>query len=166
MKESLLAVADEVCGRTKGPPRHRVTWWWNEEVVKAVGEKRRLFKIWKKSKNGVDKAKAEVDRALYCSAKRSAKRAVYLAQSEQHRVFGEMLESEFENGTLFRAVKQMVGKNRDVVGAGCVKGLDGRIVTDEAEIKERSKDCYDKLLNEEFEWNKEGFNCHGQQGRI
>ena len=54
-------------------------------MAKAVGEKRSLFKIWKKSKNGVDKAKAEVDRALYCSAKRSAKRAVCLAQSEQQR---------------------------------------------------------------------------------
>ena len=90
-------VADEVCGRTKGPPRHRVTWWWNEEVAKAIGEKRRLFKIRKKSKIGVDKA--EVDRALYCSAKRSLKRVAYLAQSEQQRVFGEMLESESENRT-------------------------------------------------------------------
>ena len=93
---------------------------------------------------------------MYCSAKRSAKRAIYLAQSEQQRVFGEMLESEFGNRTLFKAVKQIVGKNRDVVGAGWVKGLDGRIVAGETEVKERWKDYFDKLLNEEFERNKEG----------
>jgi hypothetical protein len=31
-------------------------------------------------------------------------------------VFGGKLHSEFEKGTVFRVVKQMVGKNRDVVG--------------------------------------------------
>ena len=38
LKESLLAAADEVCGRTKDPPIHRVSWWWNEDVAKAVEE--------------------------------------------------------------------------------------------------------------------------------
>jgi hypothetical protein len=69
LKESLLDVADEVCGHTKGPPRHRKSWWWNDEVGKVVDEKRKLYKVWKKSKN-------EEDRVSYCSAKRKAKRAV------------------------------------------------------------------------------------------
>jgi len=149
LKESLLEVSDQVCGRTKGPPRHRKTWWWNDEVAKVVDEKRRLFKMWKKSGT-------EEDRAQYCSAKRNASRAVYLAQSDEQKVFGEMLNAECEKGTLFRIAKQMVGKNRDVVGAGCVKGTDGKIVTDEAEVKDRWKGYFEKLLNEEFEWNKEG----------
>jgi hypothetical protein len=29
LKERPLEVADEVCGRTKGPPRHRGSWRWN-----------------------------------------------------------------------------------------------------------------------------------------
>ena len=33
LKERLLEVADEVCGRTKGPPRHRES-WRNDEVEK------------------------------------------------------------------------------------------------------------------------------------
>jgi hypothetical protein len=59
---------------------------------------------------------------LYCSAKRIAKIAVYLAKSAEHKVFGEMLGSEEKKGTVHRVVKQIIGKNRDVVGAGCIKG--------------------------------------------
>ena len=46
-------------------------------------EKSRLFKMWKKSKN-------EEDRALYCIAKRNARKAVYVAQSDEQKVFGGM----------------------------------------------------------------------------
>ena len=45
LKERLLEVADEVCGRTKGPSRHKESCWWNEEVAKVIDEKRRLFKM-------------------------------------------------------------------------------------------------------------------------
>ena len=57
-----------------------------------IGEKRRLFKIWKKSKT-------EEDRALYCIAKRNARKAVYVVQSDEQKVFGGMLDSEFEQGS-------------------------------------------------------------------
>ena len=40
LKECLVGTADEVCGRTRGPPRHKETWWWNDDVEKAVAEKR------------------------------------------------------------------------------------------------------------------------------
>ena len=35
-----------ICGMTKGPRRHKETWWWNEEVAEAVSDK--------KIKNGGD----------------------------------------------------------------------------------------------------------------
>ena len=149
MKESLLDVADEVCGRTKGPPRHRESWWWNDEVGKAVDEKRKLYMVWKKSKK-------EEDRLLYCSAKRKAKSAVYIAQSGAQKVFGEMLESEDKKGAVHRVVRQIIRKNRDAVGEGCVRGSDGKVITDEVEVKERWKGYFEKLLNEEFEWDKDG----------
>ena len=79
------------------------------------------------------------------------KKAVYVAQSDEQK-----LDLEFEQGTVFRVVKQMVGENKDIVGAGCVKGADGKLVTGEAETKDRWKIYFDKLLNEEFEWNKDG----------
>ena len=33
---------------TKGPRRHKETWWWNEEVAEAVSEKKIKYGRWKK----------------------------------------------------------------------------------------------------------------------
>ena len=38
---------------------------------------------------------------------------------------------EDEKGNVFRVAKQMVKRDRDVVGASCVKGSDGKIVVEE-----------------------------------
>ncbi|MBJ3206163.1 hypothetical protein JGB62_24205 [Salmonella enterica subsp. enterica serovar Give] len=40
MKSISVKAAEEVCGWTKGAPRHRVTWWWNDNVAKAIEENR------------------------------------------------------------------------------------------------------------------------------
>jgi hypothetical protein len=108
-----------------------------------------LYKVWKKSKN-------EEDRVSYCSAKRKAKRAVYIAQSNEQKLFVEMLDSEEKKGMVHRVVKQIVRKNRDVVGVGCIKGSDGKVLTNEGQVKERWRAYFEKLLNEEFEWDKDG----------
>ena len=36
-----METAQDICGMTKGPPRHKETWWWNEEVAEAVRNKER-----------------------------------------------------------------------------------------------------------------------------
>ena len=51
LKRKLLDVASEVCGYTKGKLRHFETWWWNKNVDVGVCRKRKLFKIWKQSRN-------------------------------------------------------------------------------------------------------------------
>jgi len=33
---------------TQGPPRHKETWWWNEEVAEAVRNKKIKYGKWKK----------------------------------------------------------------------------------------------------------------------
>jgi len=43
MKGVWQKATEQVCGWTKGPPRHSETWWWNDEVAKAVEEKRRCY---------------------------------------------------------------------------------------------------------------------------
>ena len=51
LRNCLIDLSDEVCGKTKGGQLHIQTWWWNDEVAEAVREKRRLYKIFDKSKN-------------------------------------------------------------------------------------------------------------------
>src|SRR5580658_6964147 len=45
MKHCLMESADEVCGRSKGGCRHEQSRWWNEEVAKAVREKRECYAV-------------------------------------------------------------------------------------------------------------------------
>ena len=40
MKETWIKGSKQVCGMTKGPPRHKETWWWNRDVEKAVAKRR------------------------------------------------------------------------------------------------------------------------------
>jgi len=43
-----METAQDICGMTKGPRRHKETWWWNEEVAKAVMEKKIKYGKWKR----------------------------------------------------------------------------------------------------------------------
>jgi hypothetical protein len=155
LRECLLEVADEVCGKTKGNQRHSQTWWWNDDVAQVISEKQRLYKLYDKSKKEGDKTKMEENRKLYQVAKCEAKRAVYKAQEEERKKFGEMLDEEDGKGNIFRVAKQIVRSNKDVVGSGCVKDGNGKIVVDDQKILEVWKAHYDKISNEEFMWNKE-----------
>jgi hypothetical protein len=150
LRECLLEVADEVCGKTKGNQRHSQTWWWNDDVAQVISEKQRLYKLYDKSKKEGDKTEMEENRKLYQVAKCEAKRAVYKAQEEERKKFGEMLDEEDGKGNIFRVAKQIVRSNKDVVGSGCVKDGNGKIVVDDQKILEVWKAHYDKISNEEF----------------
>ncbi|XP_065319037.1 uncharacterized protein LOC135927029 [Gordionus sp. m RMFG-2023] len=92
MKKALVMTTEEVCGWTKGPPRHKETWWWNPEVAKAVDEKRRCFKM----------------------AKRNAKKLIAKAQEEKRHEFAKEMECADRIGNMVRMAKQMSGrKNGD-----------------------------------------------------
>jgi len=47
MKKIMMENAQVKCGLSKGPCRHKETWWWNEEVADAVREKKKKFRNWK-----------------------------------------------------------------------------------------------------------------------
>ena len=155
LKECFLGVAEEVCGNTRGRQRHSETWWWNDEVAKSVEEKRRLFRIYDKSKRGTDRQRADEDRNRYVEAKRAARREIAKAKEVERRKFGEILDEADEKGTIFRVAKQVVRNNRDVIGGGCIKDTNGEVVVDEQKVLERWREYYEKLSNEEFPWNKE-----------
>ena len=140
LKDSLLVAADQVCGRTKGPARHKETWWWNAETAEVVAEKRKLYGVWKNSKK-------EEDKEAYNQMKGKARRVIAKAQAVERQKFGETLEREDEKGKVFRVAKQIIGKNKDVVGGGCVKDEKGEIVTEDEQIKEVWRKYFEKLLN-------------------
>jgi hypothetical protein len=147
LKACLLDSARITCGYTKGPPRHKQTWWWNKDVALAVESKRLLFKWWQSTRS-------ETDKATYQTAKRRARKEVASAKEAERVKICTGLEEAEGKGNLFRVVKQMRDKNKDVVGGGAVKDGSGRIVTEEDKVREVWQEYFRNLLNEEFEWDK------------
>ena len=81
MKENLLTAAEEVCGRTRGKPRHAETWWWNEECAEAVHKKKILFDAQEKAKvAGVSEDEMKKAVYEYSVAKRDAKKVISRAK--------------------------------------------------------------------------------------
>ena len=52
--KGMMETAQDICGMTKGPPRHKETWWWNEKVPEAVRNKKIKYGQWKKENTGKD----------------------------------------------------------------------------------------------------------------
>ena len=38
LRNCLLEVSEDLCGKTKGRQRHEKTWWWNDDVAKVIKE--------------------------------------------------------------------------------------------------------------------------------
>ena len=92
---------------------------------------------------------------VYNQMKKYAGKVVYSAKESYGREFGMKLENEAGKGNLFKAVKRIVRQGKDVVGNSSMKNTRGELVTDESEIREVWSSYFEKLLNEEFEWNRD-----------
>ena len=152
LKQCLLEEAVALCGVTKGISRHKETWWWNEEVAALVKEKRRLFNLLKCQQHGKNLATKE----SYNQAKRMAKKAIFNAKNAVRKTFCEDLDREDRKGNVFRVAKQLMRKNRDVVGANCVKDYEGKVVAEDSRLLEVWRAHYDRISNEEFTWDANG----------
>ena len=140
LKTSLLETSDKVCGWTRKRPWRKETWWWDDAVSAAVKEKKIKWKEWKK---GGSKQK-------YLEAKRTAKRAVYLSKKKVDTAKFANVEKN-----IFKIAKHMKGLNREVVGEKCVLNDSGKIATSDAELKSAWREHYNRLLNQENDWDKQ-----------
>ena len=146
MKDSLIEATERSCGWTKGPPRHRETWWWNEAVDQVIKVKRKLWKEWKAGRVGKE---------VYLEAKRRAKRAVYEARTESERKkFGNIENRDDQKQEVFRIAKTMVKDNRDIIGEQCIRNDDGVLAVTEEDKKVAWKSYYEGLLNTENQWDR------------
>ena len=142
IKKDLLASSYTVFGWTKEPPRHSVTWWWNNNVDIAVKEKRRLWKSWKQGGSKED----------YLEAKRTTRRAVYDAKRTAELERSGNLLREADSAQVFKIAKQMTTTNLDIVGDISVGNDTGDLATSD----------HGKHLTwkEEFEENKESLSVN------
>ena len=137
LRDALLKATDKVCGWTKKTQWKEQTWWWNESVGAVIKEKRLKWKEWKRGGS----------KEQYLTAKRCAKRAVYLAK--------KAAEPKLTNvgKNIFKIAKHWKGLNRDVVGEKCVRDDKGKIAFGKDELKTAWQQYHSQLLNHENEWD-------------
>jgi len=70
MKGIIMETAQDICGMTKGPCRHKETWWWNKDVAEAVREKKIMYG--KREKENTKEARMENKKS-----KQNAKRVLF-----------------------------------------------------------------------------------------
>ena len=78
MKKIMRETAQHICGMSKGPCKHKETWWWNEEVAEAVREKKIKY----------TKCKSENSKEAwmeYKKCRQSAKRVISSAKEKKQR---------------------------------------------------------------------------------
>ena len=150
LRDSLLRATEETCGWTKGHARHVQTWWWNGEVKEAIEAKKEKFKEWYKAPAGLEK---ELKRREYNMAKKNAKRTVAKSQQAERKKFGEKLDTEEGQKSVYRIARQMAGEKVDVVGVNCLKSEDGKVLIDPSDVEKRWREYMQKLLNVENDWD-------------
>ena len=101
-----METAQDICGMTKGPCRHKETWWWNEDVAVAVREKKIMYGKWKKENT-------KEARMGYKKSRQNAKRVISSAkEKKQKECANDLNDSECQN-EIFRVAKQMVKERQD-----------------------------------------------------
>jgi len=95
----------------------------------------------------------ELNRKRSQAAKSSVKRAISRVQEAERKEFSEKLDGKYNKGEEFRGDIQMIRQNRDVVGSGCVKNVEGKVAVAEEKALDIWKSYYDKLWNEELVWD-------------
>ncbi|RLN22702.1 uncharacterized protein C2845_PM07G30060 [Panicum miliaceum] len=128
----------------EGKQEGKDTWWWNDEVQRAIKEKKECFKCLH-----LDKSAANIE--SYNLAKRVAKQGVSVAKGKAYDDLYRRLVTKEGEKDIYRMARIRERKTRDIKQIKCIKdGIDRLLVKDE-EIKDRWREYFDKLFNGENE---------------
>jgi len=89
----------------------------------------------------------------YKKCRQSAKRVISSAKEKKQKECASDLNDPEHQNEIFRMAKQMVKERQDMKGSSCLKGVSGKVIVDEKGIKDSWKECMEKLMNEENEWD-------------
>ena len=142
--EVILRQGNEIFGKTsgKGPPNDKETWWWNEEVEKCIKKKKEAKKKYYADRN-------QNNRDILRRANKAAKKAVAVARAKASEEMYEELETIEGQKKVYRIAKARDRKSKDFTHIKHMKDERGNVLYNDNEIKDRWKNYYEKLLNEE-----------------
>jgi hypothetical protein len=141
MATCVRKVVSEVFRVSRGGKQEvKETWRWNDEVQRAIKEKKKCFKH-----VHLDKSATNIEG--YRLAKRSAKRAVSVAKGQAFDDLYQRLGTKEGEKNIYRIARTRERRTRDINQIKCIKdGTDQRLVKDE-KIKDGWREYFDKLFN-------------------
>jgi len=143
--------AQEVLGVSRGGGgRKSEVWWWNEEVREKVKKKQKAYTALNSCTSEEEK---RVREATYKDVKKLAKKAIALAKSNAYKRLYQKLETKEEEKDVFKLARARKKKTRDLGCVRCIKGEDGKVLVEEAEIRERRQSYFSRLFNGENEYS-------------
>ncbi|PWZ15356.1 LINE-1 retrotransposable element ORF2 protein [Zea mays] len=142
MAMCIRKIASEEFGLSQGNRREvKDTWWWNEDVQKAIKEKKDCYK-----RLHHDKCAENIEK--YRIAKKSAKRAVSRARGQAFDNLYQRLDTKQGEKDIYRMAKIRERKTRDINQVKCIKDEANQLLVKNEEIKNRWKEYFNKLFNE------------------
>jgi hypothetical protein len=130
MATCVRKVASEVFGVSRGCKREaKDTWWWNDEVQRAIREKKECFK-----RLHHDKSVANIEG--YKIAKRVAKRAVSVAKCQTYDGLYQRLGTKKGEKDIYRMARICERKTRDINQIKCIKDGTDRLLVKNEKIKD------------------------------
>ena len=144
-KKGVLPACGKLCGKTKARGDRGSTWWWNEQVRDAIDRKNKAFKLW--CTNRMMKSKINHRKARNKTKKVIAKAMKQEAEEEMNVLCTKPND-------IFKFVKFMRKKGRDIKGGGCMKDKDGKLVVSEKDRGKLWKKHMEKIMNVENEWDQ------------
>ena len=130
-RDMVMECTNDVCGmRRVGGQRRKGSEWWNEEVGRAVAEKRRAYEEWLQRGDRVTSDRYRAQRV-------AVKQAVQAAKRIADRRWGELLRNDFEgNKKMFCKEVKRVRKG-EKAREEMVKDVNGQILRDGVEVRRR-----------------------------
>ena len=138
--------AREILGETSGGKYvlERESWWWNDDVQKAVKEKRDSFKKWQSSRTTEDLAD-------YKENKMNAKKAVTTAKDAGYEELYTKLDSREGQDMIYKLAKTRYRRTLDQEDIVYITDEKKHIITEPKRIIGRWLDYFKHLLNIENE---------------
>ena len=145
MATCIHKVASEEFGVSMGRrSEDKDTWWWNDDVQKAIKEKKDCFR-----RLYLDRSADNIEK--YKMAKKAAKRAVGEARGRAYEDLYQRLGTKEGERDIYKMAKIRERKTRDIGQVKCIKDGAGQLLVKDEEIKHRWREYFDKLFNGENE---------------
>jgi hypothetical protein len=134
-------VVSEVCGVTKGSGGEaKDTWWLNEEVQRAIKEKKECYKRLYHDRN-VDNIEK------YKVAKKTTKQALNVVKGRAYEDLYQRLSTKEEEKDIYRLAKVRERKIGDFNHVKCIKDETEHLLVKEDGTRHRCQKYFNKLFN-------------------